>query len=363
MAHGADAASGNAGMLERGGQLAALREWRARVRESGQGGTILVPGEAGIGKTTLLRHFAADHGTQEGKTFWTSCDSLFTPRPLGPVLELAAAISADLELQTGASSNPFDAAIALTRALRQQAPAILIVEDAHWADQATLDVLRALARRIGSMAVLVILSYREDLDRADPLRVLLGDLSSPGLVLARLTLPGLTVSAITALAGSRQLDPRELYARTNGNPFFVTEVLAAGTDQIPDSVRDAVLARAARLSGPARDLLDAAAVVPGHIGVKLLAELDPAAVSSLDECLDAGILAAAGGHVTFRHEVARLVIEESLPAGRRASLHRKALTLLEGNGLPTGDPARMIHHADAAGDKASVLRYLSLIHI
>ena len=358
LAHSADAASKNAGLLEREDQLGTLRSWRARVRETGRGGTILISGEAGIGKTTLLRHFAVDHTDDDDtNTFLTSCDPLFTPRPLGPLLELAAAISPDLELQIGAS-GPFDAAIALTRALRQQAPAILVIEDAHWADEATLDVLRTTARRLDSMPVLLILSYRDDdLDRAHPLRVLLGDLSAPGLVLARLTLRGLTESAVAALAGSARVDPRELHARTNGNPFFVTEVLAATTGQIPKSVRDAVLARAAQLASPARDLLDAAAVVPGHVEGQLLEALDPAGARSLDECLGAGILTAVGGHIAFRHEIARQVIAESLPAGRRASLHRKALALLEGSALSASDPVLMVHHADAAGDRASVLRY------
>jgi DNA-binding CsgD family transcriptional regulator/tetratricopeptide (TPR) repeat protein len=345
-------------LLERGHQLATLRSWRTRVRQRGQGGTILVPGEAGIGKTTLLRHFAADRDAGEIQTFWASCDPLFTPRPLGPLVELGAEMDLDLEAQIAAGSAAFDAAIALTRALRRQAPAVLIIEDAHWADEATLDVLRALARRLGSIPVLLIVSYRDDaLDRAHPLRTLLGDLSGPGLILARLMLAGLTESAVTALAGSRQLDPHELHARTNGNPFFVTEVLAAATEQIPSSVRDAVLARAARLSGPARDLLDAAAVGPGHVDGPLLAAPEPAAAVSLDECLAAGMLTATEGHVTFRHEIARLVIEESLPAGRRASLHRRALALLEGNAGSASDPTLLAHHADAAGDKASVLRY------
>ena len=311
----------------------------------------------GIGKTTLLRHFAADLPT-DTKIFWTSCDHLFTPRPFGPLLEFAAAVSPDLETQIGGSDGPFDAAIALTRALRDMGPAVVVVEDIHWADEATLDVLRTVARRIGSMPVLLILSYRDDdLDRGDPLRVVLGDLSAPGRTLLRVTLAGLSEIALAALAGPRSVDPRELFARTSGNPFFVTEVLAAGTRGIPNSVRDAVLARAARLTGPARDLLDAAAVVPGNIDGWLLEALDPAAIGSLDECLRVGMLTAAGGRVTFRHEIARLVIEESMPTGRRASLHRRALALLEGNEVPGADPARLAHHADAAGDRTSVVRY------
>jgi len=351
------AASERAGLLERAEQLGTLRACLMRARQTGHGGTILVPGEAGIGKTALLRHFAADV-RNDTKIFWTSCDPLFTPRPFGPLLELAVEIGTELAAQIADSSGPFDAAIALTREIRQLAPAVLVIEDVHWADEATLDVVRVLARRLDSIPVLLILTYRdEELDRADPLRVVLGDLSGPGRVLALVTLDGLSETAIADLADGADIDTRELHTRTNGNPFFVTEVLAAGTDQVPRSIRDAVLARAARLSGPARDLLDAAAVVPGQVNGQLLAALDPAAVDHLDECLGAGMLTATQGQVAFRHEIARVVIEESLPAGRRASLHRKALSLLEGNVGSASEPARMVHHADAAGDRASVLRY------
>jgi DNA-binding CsgD family transcriptional regulator/tetratricopeptide (TPR) repeat protein len=356
MAH-ADAASVGAGLLERTEQLDLLQVCWTRATQTGQGGTILVAGEAGIGKTTLLRYFAAEvpAGT---RILRTSCDPLFTPRLFGPLVELAAGVSSGLAAEIADSSGPFDAAIALSREIRQMAPAVLVIEDVHWADEATLDVVRVLARRLDSMPVLLILSYRdEEFDRAHPLRVVLGDLASPGRVLARVTLPGLSESAIGALANGEDIDARELHTRTNGNPFFVTEVLAAGTHQVPRSVHDAVLARAARLSGPARDLLDAAAVVPGHVNGQLLAGLDPAAAGHLDECLGTGMLTAAGGQVAFRHEIARVVIEESLPAGRRAALHRKALSLLEGNVRSASDPARMVHHADAAGDSASVLRY------
>jgi DNA-binding CsgD family transcriptional regulator/tetratricopeptide (TPR) repeat protein len=352
-----DAASEHVGLLERTEQLDTLRTCLVRVTEAGHGGTILVSGEAGIGKTTLLRHFAAEVPA-DTTILWTSCDPLFTPSPFGPLLELAADISSGLAAQIAESGDPFDAAIALIREIRQLAPAALVIEDVHWADGATLDVVRVLARRLDSMPVLLILSYRDDqLDRTDPLRVVLGDLSGPGRVLARVTMDGLSATAIAALADGEDIDAHEMHARTGGNPFFVTEVLAASTDQVPGSVRDAVLARAARLTDPARDLLDAAAVVPGHVNGQLLAALDPATAGHLDECLGAGMLTAAGGRVAFRHEIARVVIEESLPAGRRASLHRKALSLLEENVGSASEPARMVHHAAAAGDRASVLRY------
>ena len=353
----ADAAGEQPGLLERADQLAALTSCRALVTQTGHGGTVLVPGEAGVGKTSLLRHFAGRQPAGE-QILWTACDHLFVPRPFGPLLALAAALSPDLDAQITGDQGPFDAALALTRALRDRGPVSVVIEDIHWADEATLDVLRTVARRLDSMPVLLILSYRDDdLGRGDPFQIFLGDLAAPGRTLLTITLAALSETAVTALAGPRDVDPQELFARTGGNPFFVTEVLAAASGRVPSSVRDAVLARAARLSGPARDLLDAAAIVPGQLEGRLLTALDPAAAGNLDECLRGGMLVAADGRVAFRHEIARLVIEESMPAGRRAALHRRALAALEGHRWSATSPALMVHHADAAGDRASVARY------
>ena len=201
-----------------------------------------------------------------------------------------------------------------------------------------------------------MLSYRDDgLDQSHPLRIVLGDLPGSDRV-TRLELAGLSPQAVAELAGPAGVDAGELHRWTAGNPFFVTEVLAAGTGLVPRSVRDAVLARAARLGGAAREVLDAAAVVPGPAELWLLDALAPAAAAALDECLGSGMVVLAGGRVEFRHEIARQVVEESLPPGRRAGLHRAALA---GAGLARRPPdlARLAHHAEAAGDAEAVLRY------
>jgi hypothetical protein len=122
------------------------------------------------------------------------------------------------------------------------------------------------------------------------LRLVLGDLSGGGDQVTRVELGGLSHTAVATLARPQGLDAGELHARTGGNPFFVTEVLAAGTERIPHTVRDAVLARAARLGPAAGELLDAAAVIPGRAELWLLEKLVPAAADSLDECLGSGIL-------------------------------------------------------------------------
>jgi DNA-binding CsgD family transcriptional regulator len=212
-----------------------------------------------------------------------------------------------------------------------------------------------VGRRIAEIPALLALSYRDDgLDRSHPLRIVLGDLPGSNSV-TRLALPGLSPQAVAELAGPADLDAVQLHRWTAGNPFFVTEVLATDARLVPHSVRDAVLAHAARLSGMAREVLDAIAVVPGPSELWLLETLAPTAADALDECLDAGMVLLSGGQVAFRHEIARQVIEESMPPGRRAGLHRSVLAALAGQVVP--DLARLAHHAEAARDTDAVLRF------
>jgi hypothetical protein len=230
-------------------------------------------------------------------------------------------------------------------------------EDVHWADEATLDVVRLFARRVADAAVLLVLTYREQgLDRSHPLWVVLGNLPGGGQV-TRLELAGLSPPAVAQLAGRGHVDAVELHRRTGGNPFYVTEVLAAGTEAVPRSVRDAVLAHAARLGAAARDLLDAASVVPGPAETWLLDALVPGVAEVLDECLGTGIMVLAGDRAEFRHEIARQVVEESLLPRRRTALHRAALAALAARPAGQQDLARLAHHADAAADAQAVLTY------
>ncbi len=284
------------------------------MTSSGHGRIVLAAGEAGIGKTALLRQFAAS-AAPSVRVLWVQCEPLFTPRPLGPVLELARAIGGRTASRAANSRTPYDMAAALFPDLAA-APSVVIFEDVHWADEATLDVVRLLARRAADATVLLVLTYREDeLDRSHPLRVVLGNLPGSGQV-TRLELTGLSPSAVAELAGPGLVDAAELHRRTAGNPFYVTEVLAARTETVPGSVRDAVLAHAARLDAAARDLLDAASVVPSPVEPWLLDALVPVTAEALDECVGTAMVVLAGDRVEFRHEIARQVVEESLSPGR-----------------------------------------------
>jgi len=327
----------------------------ASASGEGRGRVVLAVGEAGIGKTALLRRFG-ESVDGSARVLWAACDHLFTPRPLGPFLDLAEAAGGQFAARVAGAARPYDVAAALLAELDSCGTAV-VVEDVHWADEASLDVIRVIARRIQAVPAVLVLSYRDDeLHRSHPLRLVLGDLCGGGHV-TRVEMGGLSPSAVAALARRQGLDAGELYARTGGSPFFVTEVLAAGMGRIPDTVRDAVLARTALLGPAAGGLLDAAAVIPGRAELWLLQKLVPAATDSLDECLGSGILVAEDGWVSFRHEIARLVVEASLPPGRRAALHRGALSALASPVSGPPDLARLAHHAEAAGDADAVLEY------
>lgn len=324
---------------------------------AGHGRLVFVEGEAGAGKTALVRHFCERHSGRS-RLLWGACDALFTPRPLGPILDIAHAAGPEFRDLVLGRAIPFHVAAAVVEELGEHASSILVLEDVHWADEATLDVLRLVARRLDSVPALLVVTYRgEALEPAHPLRIVLGELTS-GPAIVRLHLESLSPEAVAELAEPYAVDPAELHRVTGGNAFFTTEVLASAGEQIPETVRDAVLARAARLSPGAREVLEAVAIAPTSTDLRLLEALTGTIDDRLDECLASGMLVdPRDGTVSFRHELARLAIEESLAPGRRVTLHRQALETLAARPEAALDLARVAHHAEAANDGEAVLRF------
>ncbi len=342
-------------LLEREELLSSLADALAESA-TGRGGLVLVAGEAGVGKTAVVRRFCDEH---EGEAeIWSGdCEPLFAPRALAPFRDVADEGCEALREALAADGGPHEVVGALMRTTDSTPPVVLVLEDVHWADEATLDAIRLLSSKVERASVLVIATFRDtELDRTHPLRIVVGELATKPAV-SRLSVEPLSREAVAVLAESAGLDPAELYRTTSGNPFFVTEVLASGGEAIPASVRDAVLARAARLGANARAVLDAVSVAPPRVELWLLDALAGESVYALDECLGSGILVARLGGVEFRHELARIAIEESLEPRLRELLHRRALETLAAP--PQGEPdvARLSHHADAAADAEAVLRY------
>jgi DNA-binding CsgD family transcriptional regulator/tetratricopeptide (TPR) repeat protein len=330
-------------LLERDEELATLAAL-ASGAVAGHGALVLVTGEAGIGKSALVEVFAHSHAA-ELRVLWGWCDQLATPRPLGPVRDLARQVRGPLAEHL-ASGDDAGAVDALLDEMSRPPGSVLVVEDAHWADEATLDLLTVLARRIGRLPGLLVVTLR-DAELADdhPLRYL--PAAAPATVLA---LRPLSPYAVAALAGRVGRPAAGVHAITGGNPFFVGELLRDEAAGVPRTVADAVLARVHRCSPTAREVLDLVAVVPGRAEPWLLEAQPP------EECLRTGLLRVEGGTVGYRHELARLAVESSLPARRRRELHARVLTALLAR--DDADLARCAHHAAAAGD-AGVLRQVA----
>jgi DNA-binding CsgD family transcriptional regulator/tetratricopeptide (TPR) repeat protein len=346
-------------LLERESQLASLGEYAGEARLE-DGRLVLIAGEAGVGKSALVEQVERD--LPEATWCWGACDGLFTPRPLGPLFDIASTLGGEL-LELCRADAPREE---LFGALLRQVSAprglhVLVVEDVHWADEATIDMLRFLGRRIRDNPVLLLATYRDEgLAATDPLRIALGDLATQRSV-RRISLPPLSADAVAVLASGSGLDPAELYRLTGGNPFYVSQAVQAGMNgavrEVPASARDAVLARAARLGGDSRAVLDAAALVGARAELALLESVAGCPPSAIDELLASGLFTGDGMALHFRHEIARLAVEGAVTAHRRTAIHARILASLQALGCD--DDARMAFHAEAAGDGPAALRYAS----
>jgi DNA-binding CsgD family transcriptional regulator len=323
---------------------------RAGLARAGQGSVVLVAGEAGIGKTVLLQAFA-ERVRATARPMWGMCDSLSTPRPLGPLRDVAGELGSpvpELLLGTAAQHEIFAAVLDALRT----APHVFVIEDLHWADEATLDLVRFLARRIATLPLLLVLSYRDALGVDHPLSPVLGDLvSSPDAL--RLQLAALSQSAVAALVGAHGLDPVDVHRRTAGNPFFISQILAQPESPLPESVRDAVLARIAGLAPSARHCLELLSCHPEPVSGELLRALD-VSITTAGVLAGTGLVDRRGRGVAFRHEIARSAILEASAPGAEPALHAAMIEALEVIG---GDPSVLAHHAAAGGDVPRILRY------
>lgn len=339
--------------LERDTQLAQLAACVADTADGHGGRCALVFGEAGIGKTLLLRRFAATlpagvHALTCG------CEALFTPRPLGPLVDLADALPPSLAqaLHAGRTDNGLFPTL-LAHLAGAQAARVLVIEDLQWADTATLDFVRYAARRLHQGRLVLVLSYRDDPVTVDhPLRRVLGEL--PAATTRRIGLAPLSAQAVQRLAGPLRRDGARLHAISSGNPFYVTELLGQPGSGVPLSVSDAVLARLAPLSPPARALAELVSTCPGRADAAIVAATIGPFTEQADECRQAGLLELSGEGLAFRHELARLAVHEAIAPARRAALHATVFHAL--TAVPDSSAARRVHHAEQAHLAAEVAR-------
>ena len=345
-------------LLEREEPLQTLAQLTCAAVD-GCGATVLLTGEAGIGKTALLRAYAEAHAGG-CRVLWGGCEPLSTARPLGPLQDMAALLDDELAALLDAGAPPPRIFAKVLDSLQHAStPSVLIFEDVHWADHATLDLIRYLGRRLPALPTLLILSLRSDEVAPDhPLARLPGDL--PTAALSHIKLAPLSAAAVAMLAQRGGRDGDELYRVTAGNPFFVTEMLAesgvAGAD-LPVTVRDAVWARLSRLDAQERWMLDLISVVPGVVERALWTALRAEDVAAAERCIVRGILVRdAAGALAFRHELARQAVLAQLSPEEQRHLHAHVLALLERHApMVRTSLAQLAHHAAAAADAQRVL--------
>ncbi len=337
-------------LLERAGELQSLQGALDDARK-GRGTTALLCGDAGIGKTSLIRAFLSS--VDDVTVLLGGCDDLIAPRSFGPFRDMARRsdhLPADLETAPERENLLGHLLDLMERTLR---PTIAVIEDVHWADDASLDVIRYLMRRMPSLPALLVLSLRDrELPEHHPLSALTSGPSDRPPLLLRLQ--PLSPAAIAELAAETDLDAAYLHEVSGGNPFYVGQMLAASSTDIAESVRDTVLARADRLSPSGKDALRLLSVMPAGADASLARMLfaeDPDALHDAEGC---GLLEVRDDRITFRHDLGREAIERSLTFGQRMALNHRVLEALVAS---NADRTSLVHVARAAGDAARATEF------
>jgi hypothetical protein len=342
-------------LLERQEQLETLNRCLQEAR-TGAGKLVLVAGEAGLGKSSLVERFASDHRC-DAHTLWGACDGLATPRALAPVHEIAVQISVlNGRATPGDESRDWLFRTLLEYFSRPECICIVVLEDLHWADEATLDFLRFIGRRIQRTTTLFIATYRDDeLCATHPVRLVLGELNGHQVI--RMRLAPLSPRAVEVLAKDSGCDAALLHEITGGNPFFVREVLANLGESVPQTVRDAVLARLGRCSPATRELAELVSMSPSKSETWLIDSVLGPHQGAIDEAGARDLLVGQSESVGFRHELARLAVHSIIPPDRIRAMHERVLQALINHGA---DLPRLVHHASLAHNAAAVLKYAPL---
>lgn len=342
-------------LIEREGFLHTLHQCFKDARK-GEGHTVFICGEAGIGKTSLVKKFSKE---TDGpcKVLLGTCDALFAPRPLAPLYDIMLELDMEQSISSRAASDRADFfSDLLLRFKKQQQPFMVIFEDIHWADEATLDFIKFLARRITQLPCLFILTYRDnEIHPKHPLRNVLGQLV-PGSF-TKLELPLLSKEAVEKLATERGHTNKDVYSISGGNPFYVNEILASYNLEVPDSVRDSILSTYNNCDEQSKLVWDVLAVIPSPFEVDYLEQIAQDYEESVALCLHYKILIIENNRISFKHELFRRTIESVLSPFEKVKLHRRILELFLPSLEKNNELERIVHHAKNANEYDLVMRY------
>jgi DNA-binding CsgD family transcriptional regulator len=345
--------------------------WKQVVADE-VGATVLVSGEAGVGKTRLVSELVSRLETPALVLSGSCIEVVDRAMPFGPLVqalrtlhrtldeptldavlgsarndlamllpELHAGARADAENELGTTAL-FELLLGVFERLGDRIPTLLVLEDMHWSDRSTRDLFVFLARNLDATRVMLLGTYRsDDLHRRHPLRTALAELDRAGVVerveLCRFDRDELRelISAIVGGDPSSELVDRT-YSRSDGNAFFAEELIASADSEaaLPDTLREIVLARVDSLSPSARQVLRCAAVVGRHVDHRMLVALvslpEPLLLEALRDAVLEQVLVAddEGLGYRFRHALMHEAIYDDLLPGERVALHTRVAELL-----------------------------------
>jgi DNA-binding NarL/FixJ family response regulator len=354
----------------------------------GAGRVVLISGEAGIGKTTLIERLAAQARSRSAQVLIGHCYAMTSTNPLAPWKEIWSARSPETDDFANSSSKE-ELFEQVARALRQDTslhPLVIVLEDIHWADAASLEFLRHLARQIAAIPILLVATYREDEpDTTNSLSVILPDLVRESRA-ARFPLQRLTLDDIHSVVAADDINlslyddlsslATYVYERSQGNPFFVTELLHdlerreektlfASLNRVdmpalpvPSLIRNVIETRIGQLSDLTRRMLNIAAVIGQDVSVELwqgVAKTDDATlIDAIEEAIEHHILqeSSDGRRVRFTHGIVQETLYLGQIALRRNAMHRQIAEYLISQ--PKQSAETVAYHLYRAGDARAI---------
>jgi len=344
-------------LIERAEFLAIMQDQLDKV-QLGEGRCVFIYGEAGIGKTSFVKTFCKEQN--HCIVYQGACDALFTPRPLAPLYDIILQVRSEL----WSSSHTIEERSALFLKFFQEISSkkekiIIVFEDIHWADEATLDFIKFFARRITHLRCLFVLTYRDDeISSHHPLRKVIGALSPDTFI--RIALAPLSRQAVYKLATEKGFDAENVYNISAGNPFYVNEILASYSPGVPENIKDAILSVYEQQQQGTKEAWQICSVIPEGLELHRFAKLKAILDKGMDHCFDLKIIVIKNQKIVFKHELYRRTIETSLSPFKRIELNKKLLDLFLNSFEENGEIERIVHYAKNANDNDIVVKYAPL---
>ena len=342
-------------LIERDGFMASLQQHFEDI-SGGEGHCVFISGEAGIGKTALVKAFCKKQ-SDECSIYQGACDALFTPRPLAPLYDILWQVNKE-RWPASPSSEERSALFAnfFQELSAKKGKLLIVFEDIHWADEGTLDFIRFFARRIYQLPCLFILTYRDnEIHSMHPLRNVLGQL--PPDSFTKLMVTPLSKQAVVEMATHKGYSGEDVYSISGGNPFYVNEILASYSPGVPDNIKDSILSVFERQKEGTKNAWQIWSVMPEGLEVDRVAKIKSALGKAIDHCFAISVILVQNGKVVFKHELYRRTIEESLTLFKRMELNKMMLELFLDSFEEKGEIERILHYAKNANEKKLVVKY------